>query len=169
MAKQPTTEQTHTFRIGLRHHVKDFITGATGIVVTQLQYITGCDRYEVAPAEVKDGAPVSTFFIDEARIIDSVNVKKNENTDVDFVFELGEHVEDIVTGRSGYIVCRYGCLAGFSRYATVEKLKDAEDKKESNWSYFDEHQLKATKRKAVELAPTKKPGGPGTNAPKSFG
>ena len=53
--------------IKLGSKAKDVITGFSGIVVSRVQYITGCDQYCLTP-KLKDGLVVAGEYFDENRL-----------------------------------------------------------------------------------------------------
>ena len=64
--------------IGLGDKAKDSITGLTGIVVARYEYLNGCIRLALQPAEVKDGKPVdsSVFDIEQVQLIEAAPALK---------------------------------------------------------------------------------------------
>lgn len=55
-----------TFVFGMGDEVKDQITGFQGIVITQLRWFTGCNRYNVQSKKLgKDGEPGTLEGFDE--------------------------------------------------------------------------------------------------------
>ena len=63
--------------IKLGDKAKDSITGLTGIVVSRHEYLNGCIRLTLQPAELKDGKPVdcSTFDIEQIELIEVAPAK----------------------------------------------------------------------------------------------
>lgn len=53
----------------LGHTVKDRITGATGVAIGYVQYLTGCHQMLVAPTTVKDDAPPTSWWVDVQRVV----------------------------------------------------------------------------------------------------
>jgi hypothetical protein len=50
----------------LGKRAKDKISGMTGILTARVEYLTGCNRYCIAPQELKDGRPIEGVYFDEA-------------------------------------------------------------------------------------------------------
>ena len=48
--------------------VRDTVTGFTGIATGRAEYMYGCNRIQVEPKELKDGAPIESCWFDEQRI-----------------------------------------------------------------------------------------------------
>lgn len=79
-------------------------------------------------------------------------------------FELGEEVQDIVTGFKGVVMSRSEFLTGCDRFGVLSR-KLTSDGKEHDHQWYDGSRLKATGAKKVVLAEPKKgadkkPGGP---------
>jgi len=53
--------------IKLGQKAKDKVTGFTGVIVSRITYLFGCDQYGLAP-EVIDGKLNDTLYFDEGRI-----------------------------------------------------------------------------------------------------
>lgn len=47
---------------------KDKITGFAGILMSRVEFLTGCNRYCIQPTELKDGKPIDGIYFDEAQI-----------------------------------------------------------------------------------------------------
>jgi len=47
---------------------KDKVTGFTGIIISKIHYLTGCDQYGVTPP-AKDGKILDTHYFDVDRIV----------------------------------------------------------------------------------------------------
>ena len=160
----------HTFAIQLGADVIDSITGFGGVVTASSNYLTGCDRYSVLPRELKDGHPQDAHYLEEYRLTyqqhqDGEVVLATATSDsqaIQFAFDNGEYVKDLVTGFVGIVVVRTATLRSDNRYAVVNpNPKNMKDDRE--WLYFDEAQLQRTKQnQKVELNPitSGKPGGP---------
>lgn len=82
-------------------------------------------------------------------------------TQATFIFDVGQHVKDAVTGFVGVVTGRADFITGCNQYI-VQPLMDKKSvvKPESNW--IDETRLTLTRTKAITLPkqPKKKPGGP---------
>lgn len=55
--------------IRLGQTVRDAITGLEGVVVARHEYLYGCTRLSIQPAEHKDGKPVEGCTIDEQQAL----------------------------------------------------------------------------------------------------
>lgn len=53
--------------IELGMHVKDKVTGVTGVAVARTEYLTGCARISVQPTDVKDGKVADWVTLDEGQ------------------------------------------------------------------------------------------------------
>ena len=49
--------------------VRDSITGFSGIAVARTEWLYGCSRIGVEPAELRDGKPIETQWFDEQRVV----------------------------------------------------------------------------------------------------
>lgn len=64
---------------------KEKITGFTGILTSRCEYLTGCNRYCIQPAMLKDGKPIDSIYFDEDQIeiidvgISSKSVRGEQN------------------------------------------------------------------------------------------
>lgn len=55
--------------ITLGQTVRDAITGLEGVVVAKHEYLYGCTRVSIQPAEHKDGKVADSFTIDEQQAL----------------------------------------------------------------------------------------------------
>ena len=55
--------------IKLGQTVRDAITKLEGVVIARHEYLYGCSRLSVQPAEFKDGKPAEVFVIDEQQAL----------------------------------------------------------------------------------------------------
>ena len=46
----------------------DSITGFTGVVTAECNYLTGCTQYQVQPTTLKDGGLIGSEWFDESRL-----------------------------------------------------------------------------------------------------
>ena len=79
-----------------------------------------------------------------------------------FLFELGDELEDVITGFKGFCIYRIEFLTGCNQYGLQPKKK-ATEKEVAKIDQFDENRLKATGNKITlpNQTPIKKvPGGP---------
>jgi hypothetical protein len=56
------------FKHDLGAKVKDKLTPFTGTIVARTEYLTGCSRYSVQSAELKDGKPADWVGFDESQL-----------------------------------------------------------------------------------------------------
>lgn len=137
----------HTFNIAPGSKVEDKITGFKGVVTSCCNYITGCDRYGVAPIELQKGIPGDSVFIDEYRLIESKKIKPEVEN---FMFSNGDTLKDLITGFEGICVARTSYPASSNRYSLV--LKDPKNLKDDReWLHFDEDQLELVSKSTVKL------------------
>lgn len=68
--------------INLGDKAKDTITGLTGTVVSRHEYLNGCVRLALQPAELKDGKPVdsSVFDIQQIELIEAAKPRAVDPT-----------------------------------------------------------------------------------------
>ncbi len=66
----------------------------------------------------------------------------------EFKFDLGDEVEDMITGFSGIIVCRCQWIYNCNTYGLMNKILN--DGKPRDREYFDEPQLKLIEIKKIE-------------------
>jgi hypothetical protein len=55
--------------IKLGDKAKDTITGLTGTVISRHEYLNGCIRLTLQPAELKDGKPVEASYFDIEQLV----------------------------------------------------------------------------------------------------
>ena len=53
----------------LGDHVKDSITGFSGIAIARTEWINGCSRIHVQPVKLKDGSTIEPEAFDEPQIV----------------------------------------------------------------------------------------------------
>lgn len=56
------------FKFELGVEAKDVITGFSGVIISWLQWIHGCNVYGLKPRELKDGKPIETMQFDEPQL-----------------------------------------------------------------------------------------------------
>ena len=56
-------------RIGLGDHVRDTISGWTGVVVAKSEYLNGCVKYCVEAHELDGGKMMPEYWLDAYRIV----------------------------------------------------------------------------------------------------
>jgi hypothetical protein len=57
------------FKYDLGDRAKSRIDGFRGIIVGRTQYLNMCNRYTIAPEELKDGKPLDMYTIDEQDLV----------------------------------------------------------------------------------------------------
>lgn len=66
------------FKFELGITLKDIVTGFKGIVMSRIEYLTGCNQYGICPKNLnKDGNPRDWQYFDEHRlqIVDAKPIK----------------------------------------------------------------------------------------------
>jgi hypothetical protein len=53
------------FRFQRGDHVRDLITGFSGVVISRADSITGCDRFCVQPQDLDNGKMIDSVWIDD--------------------------------------------------------------------------------------------------------
>lgn len=53
------------FKFKQGEHLRDIVTGFSGVVVCRCDYISGCNRYLIQPTVGEDGKMVDGVYIDE--------------------------------------------------------------------------------------------------------
>lgn len=61
--------------------VKDKLTGFKGVATARCEYLSGCVRYEITPAQLKDGIPQEEYWLDEQRVIPIGRTTKKETSE----------------------------------------------------------------------------------------
>lgn len=54
--------------VELGSKVKDKITAFRGVAVARCVYLNGCVQFEIEPAQLKDGVPQKSYWLDVQRI-----------------------------------------------------------------------------------------------------
>jgi hypothetical protein len=67
----------------------------------------------------------------------------------EFIFDMGDEVEDVISGFKGTVIGRYEYLTGCNHYGVEAKAKDGDTPK---YDSIDEQRLKLVKAGAVTLA-----------------
>ena len=61
-------KNNYIFELGDR--VKDIVTGFTGVVMSRMEFLTGCSQYGISPTKLdKDGKRVDWEYFDENRLM----------------------------------------------------------------------------------------------------
>jgi len=53
------------FKFKQGEHVRDLVTGFSGVIVSRTDYISGCNRYYVQPQVGEDNKMIDGVFLDE--------------------------------------------------------------------------------------------------------
>ena len=144
----------HRFEIALGDEVEELITGLKGKITTQIQHITGCDRYSVQPEgkdKEKEGTrDTITFDVTRLKVKKPVKVKFTSDT-ADFKFNNGDEVKDTITGITGVVVYRYRLIDAptSNKYGVVQKGL-TEKGKEYETENFGEDRLNLVKAAVVK-------------------
>lgn len=68
------------FRFQRGEFVRDIITGFSGVVISRMDSITGCDRYCVQPAKLQDNKMIEAVWIDDHCLeLDPERIKEKIN------------------------------------------------------------------------------------------
>ena len=69
--------------IKLGWKVKDYITGFTGIAISQTKYLHGCTQIGVRSEELHEGKPIDVQWFDEPRleVVEKTPVFRSEGSD----------------------------------------------------------------------------------------
>lgn len=148
------------FKFELGSLVKDEITGFEGICYDRTQWFHNCNTYGVKPLDLINGKPQESETFDEPQLFIIGKSPKLYKSN-DFKFELGEEVEEIVTGFKGIILARTNWLNGCNNYGV--KSRNLKDGIPIVMQFFNEGHLKSTED-SKKLIPTKNndSGGPVT-------
>jgi len=136
-------------KINLGDQVKDNITGLKGIAVGKLDWIWNETSIGVQTKVNEKGEISDIEWIDETRL---TVMKKNVVVGQDpipSIVELGDEVQDRVTGYKGIATGRTLWLYGCNRVAVQQKVKKGETKIEKA-QLFDEEALVLIKKKVVK-------------------
>lgn len=125
------------------------VTGFQGIVTGHSLFLQGVDRYTVTPPLDKDGKPRDAYEIDvtNLKVVTKRKVQPHPQVKVNDL-NLGDEVEDTVTGFKGIITCESLALNGCTRVLVQPKVD--EKGKLRDGKGFDIGRLKAIKKEAVK-------------------
>jgi hypothetical protein len=84
--------------IKLGSRVRDTLTGFEGIATGRTEYLYGCIRILIEPAELKDGKPVEALWFDDQRV--AVIVEDGPKVSADSVATAGGPQNDPIINRS---------------------------------------------------------------------
>ena len=129
----------------LGHKAKDRITGLTGVITAQAEFLHAPIRYEITPDKLDKGKVMEHLWLDHPRI--EVGKKAVDAVKPNPVVMLGDKVKDNITGFEGVATGRFAFLSGCLRIeVTPDKLQDG---KVIEPQVFDEQRLagKASKTK----------------------
>lgn len=58
------------FKFNLGQRAKDVVTGFSGVIMSRIQYMTGCNQYGICPTKLdKEGKTIEWNYYDENRIV----------------------------------------------------------------------------------------------------
>lgn len=152
------TNKATTVELG--DEVECTVTGFRGVTTYMAQRLHGVDRYSVQPPVDRDGKVPDSYEIDvtSLRVLVKAKVKAHNPVKVNDI-QLGDEVEDPVTGMKGVVTVTSLALNGCTRVIVQPKL-DHEGKYRKAQG-FDIGELKKVKTAAVDHG-QKKTGGPMT-------
>lgn len=123
--------------------VRDKVTGLVGVAESRAEYMYGCDRYYVQPRVNKDGKVPDGYMVDAPQL-DLVEPHEQvmvAAAEPEQIIEMGQLVEDPITGVSGTATGRAVYLNGCSRiYVTPPRVSGADEKSAAAF-WVDERQL----------------------------
>lgn len=125
----------------LGYKVKCIVTGFEGVVVTQAEYLHGCDRVSVQPPTKKDGSVPDEMTLDIAQI---KVVGKKPIIEVKLpkvLAPLGVRAKDPITTYEGVVTGRALHINGCVRVALQGKHNQKTDKKFDVGVWFAEPQV----------------------------
>jgi hypothetical protein len=145
----------------LGHSAKDRITGLAGVITAKAEFQFAPRRWELTPDKLnKDGNLCKQVWLDEPRLeLTSKKATIGVNL-VEPTIQLGDLVQDSITGKKGVVTGRYTFNNGCIRIEVTPK--DIKPDAEQDSLVFDEQRLlvlEGGKKKVVEQVASK-PGGP---------
>lgn len=152
------------FKFSLGREAQDTITGLVGIITARVEYLFGCNTYEITPRSLEGGKKQETEWLDEGRIIITGEGVKAQVKST-FRHELGLKAEDKITGVRGILVGRIEHLYNCNSYGIAPRKKGGGKKLATEW--FDEGriEIKGNGIKAEEVQ-TVRPGGETSQHPR---
>jgi hypothetical protein len=140
-------------KIKLGSKVRDVISGFMGIAAARAEYLHNQDSIGIRGTELKDGKPLETVFMD------STYIEFIEDTDIpvpDFptpTVELGDTIEDTISGCKGVAIGRAYWLSGCIRIGIQPQglTKEGQAIDEQWFPMSQVKVLKKTKEKRKEL------------------
>ena len=115
--------------VSLGYTVRDVVTGFEGMTVAVAKYMYGCTQYKVQP-KTKDGNYTEAEWLDEPQL--EIVDKGTDIKVLDFEFDFGDEVIDIISKFRGKIVCKISYLYDGIRYE-VQPECDKNDFKDAKW------------------------------------
>lgn len=134
------------------------VTGFKGVVVSESHYLQGQTRFEIQPPVDKDGKIPDSFMFDECslQIIFKNKVRAAQEIDTSDI-QLGDEVEDMVSGLRGVVTGKSVVLNGCTRISIQPKYE--KEGKLPKPECFDIGRVKKITDKKVEQGQTQT-GGP---------
>lgn len=141
------------WNVQLGNKARDSITGFAGVATSRTEYLYGCRRIGLTPAELKDGKPQDTQYFDDPQLTD-VEEKIPTPDSPKWLVDLGDKAKDTITGFEGIVSARIEYLFGPRRIALTPVALDKDGKPQDPIG-FDESQIQKESKK---VQPAKKPG-----------
>lgn len=116
-------------KVKLGDTVRDVVTGFEGTTVAVAKYMYGCIQYKVQP-KCKEGNYTKAEWLDEPQL--EVIQEGSTTKELEFEFDFGDEVTDIVTGFKGKVVCKINYLYDGIRYE-VQPECDKNEFKDGKW------------------------------------
>jgi hypothetical protein len=152
-------------KLAMGMEVKDKITGLSGVVIGESQWLNGCERLTVQPSALNAGKMIDAVTFDIGQL---ERVSKDGPVSVpDLVrttgIEMGMQVRDKITGFQGIVVGQSRWLSGSHRF-TVQPT-ELKDGKIAEAETLDEGRLTVMQAVTALTVPkatqSDRPGGPG--------
>lgn len=155
---------------------KDQITGLKGLLIGRADHMFGCSRWAVQPQDFKDGKYPEALWFDEYQLEKQKKAGPIATPmPADFGdIELGDEVQDLVTGAKGIVTCMTRWL--LRNTDVVMQPQELKDGKPVDALCLHVAQVKITKKQVLDSpnrralkeeqaqqavpAPVKRPGGP---------
>lgn len=165
-----------TMKVKLGEYVRDALTGYEGIAASKVEMMGGNVQICVQPqvADEEKGKYPDAMNLDH-HTLDVLNagISSRVTEPIPVTVQLGDKVEDIVTGLTGIATVRYTYMNGCIYYGVQPKMM--EDKQTGIKGIPDPHHLNQARLKVVQqvvakipdAVPTtegRRPGGPATKA-----
>jgi hypothetical protein len=140
-------------RVSIGDKVKDMVTGYEGIVVSESQWMNRCIRYGVQGRCEEGKNPSEVLHLDEHQVMliteGEVDFDLEENNNPQRV-ELGDEVEDLVTGFRGITVSSSRWINNQKRFG-VQGMPEQEGKVPPESVFLDDCQIKVLRKGIIAL------------------